>query len=191
MASENETIADIVAEMRGPYYKICRSNVSLDKDMMGYMSFMANRIEAAAKREREAGAEAAQICGEIGELIGREAACKEKVTDCNHLGNAAAMREALERCASMGDQIDNQLGSSEDTVYAFRGERCLAHNISECARAALSAPPRNCDVGTADEQVRRHLEWCKRNLYKCHSTPSCAACFAEWAQLSYDEGSAK
>ena len=38
--------------------------------------------EAEHKREREAGAEAAQICGEIGEMIGREATCKETVTDC-------------------------------------------------------------------------------------------------------------
>ena len=49
--SKQETIADIVAEMRGPYYKMGRSNASLDKDMMGYMSFMANRIEAAHQRE--------------------------------------------------------------------------------------------------------------------------------------------
>lgn len=79
--ARQETIADIVSEMRGPYYKMGRSNASLDKDMMGYMSFMANRIEAAAKREREAGADAAQICGEIGELIGREATCKETVSE--------------------------------------------------------------------------------------------------------------
>lgn len=59
--------------------------------------------------------------------------------------NIAAMRDALEKCANMGEQIDCQLGSSDETVYAFRHERCLAHNISECARAALAAPARNCD----------------------------------------------
>ena len=48
---KQETVADIVAEMRGPYYKMGRSNATLDKDMMGYMSFMANRIEAAHQRE--------------------------------------------------------------------------------------------------------------------------------------------
>ena len=47
------------------------------------------------------------------------------------------MREALEQIASMAEQIDYQLGSYEETVYAFRNERCIAHNISECARAAL------------------------------------------------------
>ena len=51
MASNNETHAEIVREMRGPYYKMGRSNASLDKQMMDYMSFIANRIEAAHKRE--------------------------------------------------------------------------------------------------------------------------------------------
>lgn len=49
--SNNETIAEIVREMRGPYYKMGRSNASLDKQMMDYMSFIANRIEAAHERE--------------------------------------------------------------------------------------------------------------------------------------------
>ena len=44
-----------------------------------------DRIEAAHKREREAGAEAAQICGEIGESIGRASG-----------GNSEAMREVAE-----------------------------------------------------------------------------------------------
>lgn len=51
MASENETVSEIVKEMRGPYYKMGRSNARLDHDMMGYMSFIANRIEAAHRRE--------------------------------------------------------------------------------------------------------------------------------------------
>ncbi len=70
---------------------------------------------------------------------------EQLVTDCNQLGNSEKMRKALEQISNMGEQIDYQLGSSEETVYAFRNERCLAHNISECARSALSALPRNCD----------------------------------------------
>ena len=81
--------------------------------------------------------------------------------------NVKAMRDALEKIASMGEQIDHQLGSSEETVYAFRHERCLAHNISECARAALSAPPRNCDVGTAEEQERRWHANCGIGIPNC------------------------
>ena len=68
--------------------------------------------------------------------------------------NMKAMREALENCAKMGEQIDYQLGSSDETVYAFRDERCLGHNISECARAALAKPPRACDVMSQEDLTK-------------------------------------
>ena len=84
--ANQETIADIVAALRAVAYI---QTAESPRDVLEF----ANRIEAAAKREREAGAEAAQICGEIGEMIGREAACKQSVTDCNHLGNAAELRK--------------------------------------------------------------------------------------------------
>ena len=81
-------------------------------------------------------------------------------------GNTANMRKALEQIASMGEQIDYQLGSSEETVYAFRNERCLAHNISECARAALSAPPRNCDkYNTTRSATRKWAEITGASIY--------------------------
>ena len=72
------------------------------------------------------------------------------------VGNSAKMREALENIANMGEEIDHQLGSSDETVYAFRHERSLAYNISECARTALSAPPRNCDRYTISEALRKY-----------------------------------
>ena len=71
-------------------------------------------------------------------------------------GNAAAMREALKNTANIGDRIEYQLGSSDETVFAFRNERSLAHIISECARTALSAPPRNCDKYTIAEALRKY-----------------------------------
>ena len=90
MSNKQETIADIVAEIRNE----SRVGDGSCLEWVGAkMRTYADRIEAAAKREREAGAEAAQICGEIGEMIGREAACKQSVTDCNHLGNAAELRK--------------------------------------------------------------------------------------------------
>ena len=104
------------------------------------------------------------------------------------VGNAAAMREALEKIANMGEEIDYQLGRSDETVYAFRHERSLAYNISECARTALSAPPRNCDVGTAEEQNNRFLKFCESldcerycPLFKAES------CELAWAQMPYEE----
>ena len=166
--SKHETIADIVAEML-EFAETDSQTIGRDVLRRRIQHFVASIIEAVAKQE---------------------------VTDCNHLGNVAKMREALERCASMGEQIDNQLGSSEDTVYAFRGERCLAHNISECARAALFAPPRNCDVGTADEQHARFYSFCDK-IEECKECPLwrggglTSKCSVYWGQMPYEEGGAE
>lgn len=67
---KQETIADIVAEMRNEGHT---GDASCLEWVCAKFTSYADRIEAAATREREAGAEAAQICGEIGEMIGREA----------------------------------------------------------------------------------------------------------------------
>ena len=79
--AKQETIADIVAALRAVAYI---QTAESPRDVLEF----ANRIEDAAKREREAGAEAAQICGEIGEMIGREATIKESLV----VGNAAELR---------------------------------------------------------------------------------------------------
>ena len=67
---KQETIADIVAEMRNEGHT---GDASCLEWVCAMFTSYADRSEAAATREREAGAEAAQICGEIGEMIGREA----------------------------------------------------------------------------------------------------------------------
>ena len=127
----------------------------------------------------------------------RHETVEQPVANCNTL-NVAKMREALEKIASMGEQIDYQLGNSEETVYAFRHERCIAHNISECAREALSATPRNCDVGTVEEQAKRFHSFCESNkqcgdVYSCERCQlnSIEDCELAWAQMPYEEGGAK
>ena len=77
MSEENgcevmETIDEIVREMRiiGSVEEKSTDQILSGFHSPGLMMF-ADRIEAAEKREREAGAEATQICGEIGEIIGR------------------------------------------------------------------------------------------------------------------------
>lgn len=108
------------------------------------------------------------------------------------VGNAAVMRKALENIANMGGQIDYQLGSSEETVYAFRHERSLAHSISECARTTLAVPPRNCDVGTPEEQSARFDAHCRKHM-GCLTCPLREKdggvhkhCEFAWAQMPYD-----
>ena len=125
MTDTNETIADIIAEIRRDANVHCSIPTK-------YLNAYANRLEAAHRRE-------------MSKNVSKNGA------DFGQLGDVAKLRAALEKCADWGEQIDHQLGSSDETVYTFRGERCLAHNISECARAALAAPAttapmRNCDV---------------------------------------------
>jgi hypothetical protein len=76
------------------------------------------------------------------------------------------------------------------------------NQIEGWSKAALAAPPRNCDVGTAKEQDERFHRFCK-----CHRTGSCAGCHNPvkdytvangvrecalvWAQMPYEEGGAK
>ena len=151
---KQETIADIVREMRKRAQEVYEGQTGYPESWEDQMNDdeireIADRIEAAAKREREAGAEkmrenlgevmhkkyTAQICGDIGEMVGREAACHKPVTDCHGL-NAAAMREALEQIHELLG-----IGGKPDTSMCIRYE--AAYQI---AKEALSAPPRNCDV---------------------------------------------
>ena len=180
----HEKIADIVAEMR-------LGVKDWKGERLGVFDCFADRIEAAAKREREAGAEAAQICGEIGEMVGREAACKESVTDCNRLGNSAKMREALEQIHEL-----LSIGGSPDTAMCIRYEAAY-----QMAKEALSAPPRNCDVGTAEEQADRFHSFCNKRQSgiqglcsqqcPCILCCSMSQCLTKWAQMPYEEGVAK
>ena len=174
--SKQETIADIVAALRAVAYI---QTAESPRDVLEF----ANRIEAAAKREREAGAEAAQVCGEIGEMIGREAT-REK---SSRVGNSAKMRESLsDACYAMFNFLKTQNGGYEEMAKAL-----------DKAKAALAEPPRNCDVGTDEEQSRRYEELCDRHT--CGSRCSASGCpmyehdcspFA-WGQMPYEEGGTK
>ncbi len=70
--------------------------------------------------------------------------------------------------------------------------------------AALSAPARNCDVGSAEEQVARYYAYCyrmmKQNNHCCGPCPcykfvngEAQPCTLIWAQMPYEakEGGAK
>ena len=104
-------------------------------------------------------------------------------------GDFAALREALKAIGGLCDRLiptwDGAIG-----------------RIKDIAEAALSAPPRNCDVGTAQEQDERFHRFCVK-----HHTGSCAGCHNPvgdytvangvrecalvWAQMPYEEGGAK
>ena len=109
------------------------------------------------------------------------------------VGNAAAMREALEMAR-------DALKSAEKYVYGDppNGEAIgwddvwpsEWHHALEAVERALSAPPRNCDVGTAEEQGERCMaqfdQWRRKGDGKKLITAIMA-----WAQTPYEEGAGK
>lgn len=95
------------------------------------------------------------------------------------VGNSAKMREALME-ASIALSSATHHHMTEDDA-----KDCLA-----VIEAALSDPPRNCDVGTAEEQDERFDRWCDRkNIKDCWGI-SCRKCLIAWAQMPYKEGGA-
>lgn len=117
---KNETIDAILEEMR-------------DIGVAEFDDF-ADRIEAAANRERKP-------------------------------GSVFAMRSALMR-------LEEEL--------KWMNQRGWGDSLA-AVRAALAAPPRNCDVGTKDEQHARFKAFCQeRNCIKCPFY-GVADCEVEWS----------
>ena len=97
-------------------------------------------------------------------------------------GNVKAMLDAL-----------NEL---KDTIDEWRTNGEMEHwqysKLFDITDAALAKPPRNCDVGTAEEQAKRYEELC--DSHTCGSICSGSCCplydydcspFA-WAQMPYE-----
>jgi len=171
----SETIADIITEARGVFDELRKHGynvVSVDR-----MADIIDRVEEAHKREREAGAEAAQICGEIGEMVGREAYKNQSVTNCNRLGNAAKMREALEKA--------NEKRISDAVIQSLRDKKLeMAGEIA--VKDAEIAELREC----LNEAIR---EKCPFTRMSCkHGEPCDYECGTfKWRKALQDEGGAK
>lgn len=64
--------------------------------------------------------------------------------------------------------------------------------IRDIAKAAIAAPVRNYEVGTAEEQMKRQYDTMCNTTKACPDPDwSCKECFAKWAQMPYEEGGAK
>ena len=137
--ARHETIADIVADIRAQNIGLPEDSYALSP-LVGDLLSLARRIEVANARERGVAYNYAQICGEIGEMIGREATSEKY----SQVGNAAKMREALVRAQRvLHCAIVAEILKGDDAQEAL--------NV---VTAALSTPPRNCDVLSKDEALK-------------------------------------
>lgn len=105
--------------------------------------------------------------------------------------NVKSMREALsDACYAMFNFIKTQNGGYVEMANAL-----------DKAKAVLAKPPRNCDVGTADEQAKRFHSFCEKFQSRIQGmcSPQCPCkdccdkcqCLIKWAQTPYEEGGAK
>lgn len=93
-------------------------------------------------------------------------------------GNAAKMREALVRCAD----IINKFGLAEIITTPME----VICDIEGIITAALSAPPRNCDVPHKDD----HELWLRWQAFCAEIYPSRMS-FSTWLLDLAQEGGAK
>ena len=90
--------------------------------------------------------------------------------------NVQKMREALQEFVDCWDNCN----------YAEMGKQLV-----EQARAALAEPPRNCDVGNAEEQNYRHGLYCSKHdvngdMEADCANNACSLCILKWCQMPYD-----
>ena len=93
---------------------------------------------------------------------------------------SSKQREALsDACYAMFNFLKTHYGSCYEEMA----------NALDKAKAALAEPIRNCDVGTAEEQVERHKRLCESmsHITKDCWVVGCRKCIAVWAQMPYEE----
>ena len=125
----------------------------------------------------------AAMLRQAADMMEREAT-REK---SSQVGNAAAMRKALmEASIALSSATHHHL--TEDDA-----KECLA-----VIESALSKPPRNCDVGTAEEQAETFYAFCGYHRFRsgikgmCSSLCPCIRCrdmcncITTWAQMQYE-----
>lgn len=157
MEENQETIADIIAEMRG--FERYAASDSNDCRYVAYWLYQTfpDRLEAARKREVN------KLNSAIQATVGRSDAeidrLRREIAELKRAGNAAKLREALikarsaichfarHQCHSLSWENSNIQANCGDMLCSWRG-LCDAKTT---INAALYAPPRTCDKYSADE----------------------------------------
>lgn len=205
----SKTVADIVREIRAAAYI---QNADTPESVIAF----AARIEAAAKRERATLEDALSHCREYAEKIERENEEGETRLDAEEIiatvdnefagirperapGNAAALREALERAIdaiqAMVVLYDEEHTAAVKTGATWgRSDISAINAIVEQARVALSAPARNCDAIPADE-MSRAFKHANCDQYENSSEDPrtccegrCVECIVKWMLKEHKEG---
>ena len=98
-------------------------------------------------------------------------------------GNKMKMREALNNIGNAAAWVAENCNDQQTATYM--------NDIIAMTQAALSAPPRQCDVGTPDEQGVRCLAT-MRHWRKAYQGDALITAIMKWAREPYaEEGAGK
>lgn len=114
--------------------------------------------------------------------------------ELNTEANQQKTREALKVVYNILKKLQLYTPHINDAslMRAFSGRVCLAKRIVD---DALSAPARNCDMGSEEEQSRRYEAFCEAHHTQCDkgcsacpcSKRSGVSCELYWAQMPYQK----
>lgn len=90
--------------------------------------------------------------------------------------------EALTEAQTLIEKIHTAFADSQDDILIHKLRKTLS-----VINSALAKPLRNCDVGDANEQIKRHKKWCATSKDFSCSVSMCRECYAKWAQMLYKE----
>lgn len=180
-----ETIEDIVGDIRAQNQGLPEDGYALSPLVCDLLR-LADRIEAAHEREQED-----VIAATVVAAAKSASEVYEPHIQSEPVGNSAKMREAIAKCV----KLITEFGNAEIVKTPLD----VIIDIETILNAALSAPARNCDVGTEQEQQDRFREFCRHYESKgeCGIGRSKAACPAFqggrnpdcslwWSQMPYE-----
>lgn len=108
----------------------------------------------------------------------------------------------IEKLRNIMDNISRLNDEWFDTFPTDEGQTgihdALMYEVME-ADKILAASPRNCDVGTVEEQLDRYGLFCQNKCPVCEHRHSChicgeryrMKCMVAWSQMPYKEGDVK
>lgn len=118
--------------------------------------------------------------------------------DGKSVGNTAAIREALEYLCSISDLDLRELevlGKRLEDTSTYGGGLVLklVHGVRN-GQKTLAKPPRNCDVGAAEERLDRYGLFCQNKCPLCENRHACHVCgeryrmkcMMVWEQMPYE-----
>lgn len=177
MAEENETIADIIAEMLGARTEFPFVYLMGEPDTPEVIDPKTKEIIAPRKIN-------------IRRVTVKELADRLEAARRRERGDCAKLREALQKAAESAAEIMERVRHKDGLAFN------TANYIAGVARAALAAPARNCDVGTVGQQDERFSVFCNRHFKEvglCDKACPCrdfnmigGACSIVWGQLPYE-----